>query len=68
MPLFEENYHMYVPKSHPLAMTIHPAISIYKSITILSRTNDKLYKNKLIEKTKAQVRMISDMKLATYFE
>ena len=24
MPLFEENYHMYVPKSHPLAMTIHP--------------------------------------------
>ena len=67
MPLFEENYHMYVPKSHPLAMTIHPPLSQF--------TNQSLYclepmtssiKSKLIEKTKAQVRMISDMKLAQH--
>lgn len=67
MPLFEENYYMYVPKSHPLAMTVHPPLSQF--------TNQSLYclepmtssiKSKLIEKTKAQVRMISDMKLAQH--
>ncbi|MCZ2499559.1 LysR family transcriptional regulator, partial [Xylophilus sp. Kf1] len=56
-----------VPKSHPLAMTVHPPLSQF--------TNQSLYclepmtssiKSKLIEKTKAQVRMISDMKLAQH--
>lgn len=67
MPLFEENYHIYVPKDHPIAMSIHPLLSQFETEPLYCLTPfAKSIKNKLKVATKSKVRFLSNKQLAQY--
>ncbi|MBU5272764.1 LysR family transcriptional regulator [Staphylococcus caprae] len=65
--LFEENYHMYVPKDHPIAMTTQPPLTQFenKPLYCLMPFSNSI-KNKLEYLIKSHVYVVSNKQLAQY--